>query len=112
MKVDRATRKAAELGVVFFLAAAVAQLGALLSGCGRKKCTTDADCPKNTACLQGKCVSLTGGPKPKGPNPFERRRPGKPDPGSVYRVDVDAKKHPTKGPADALVTLVEFSEFQ
>jgi protein-disulfide isomerase len=34
-----------------------------------------------------------------------------PDPKAVYKVPVD-KSSPVKGPADALVTIVEFSEFQ
>lgn len=83
-----------------------------MTGCGKKKCKSDAECPKDTACIHGKCVSLKGGPAPKGPNPFQRQRKGKPDPSKVYRVDVDPKMHPTRGPADALVTVVEFSEFQ
>ena len=38
----------------------------------------------------------------------QRRRP---DPNAVYKVPVDADD-PVKGPADALVTIVEFSDFQ
>ncbi len=45
---------------------------------------------------------------PKPQQPQQRRRP---DPNAVYKVPVDADD-PVKGPADALVTIVEFSEFQ
>lgn len=37
-------------------------------------------------------------------------RPGDPDPSVHYRVPIDER--PTKGPADALVTIVAFSDFQ
>jgi protein-disulfide isomerase len=46
-----------------------------------------------------------GGPGANAPTP----RP-QPDPNAVYRVPVG--NSPTRGPADALVTIVEFSEFQ
>lgn len=38
------------------------------------------------------------------------RRPGSPDPAAVYKVPVEDAH--AKGPADALVTIVEWSEFQ
>jgi protein-disulfide isomerase len=44
------------------------------------------------------------GQQPQGP------QPGKPDPASTYKVTVDDAV--TKGSADALVTLVEWSDFQ
>ncbi|HET6585644.1 MAG TPA: thioredoxin domain-containing protein [Nannocystaceae bacterium] len=39
-----------------------------------------------------------------------KRRPGEPDPAATYRVTVDDR--PALGPADALVTVVFFSDFQ
>jgi len=54
-------------------------------------------------------VSLKGGGG-SGLRPPGRRK--KPDPGKVYRWDVDVKKNPMVGAADALVTIVEVSEFQ
>lgn len=44
-------------------------------------------------------------PAPQGP------QPGKPDPAATYKVAV-APTDISKGPADALVTLVEWSDFQ
>ena len=42
--------------------------------------------------------------------PAPRRRPGSPDPSATYKVPVGEAY--TKGPADALVTIVEWSDFQ
>ena len=42
--------------------------------------------------------------------PKEQARPGRPDPDLSYAVPTDER--PSAGPADALVTIVEFSDFQ
>ncbi len=49
--------------------------------------------------------------KEKAEPPQQRQQPRRPDPNAVYKVPVDAND-PIKGPADALVTIVEFSDFQ
>jgi len=39
-------------------------------------------------------------------------RADQPDPDTIYRINVSLKKYPIRGPQDALVTIVEFSDFQ
>ncbi len=46
----------------------------------------------------------------KGAEPKPAVRPGRPDPDARYRVDVDSSH--SKGPADAKITVVIFSDFQ
>lgn len=85
--------------VLFFLSG--------LAGCADKKCKSDDDCPKGSACFQGECLSIEG----RGTihSPTRRKQPS---PDDVYRVDVDPAKHPMMGAQDGLVTIVEISEFQ
>ena len=56
-------------------------------------------------------ASLTKGGLTKAAPPKPKERPGQPDPKAVYKVPVDGTE-PTKGPKDALVTIVEFSDFE
>ena len=57
-----------------------------------------------------------GGPRPSAPSPrggdAAAQRPSRPqeDPKAVYKVPVDDS--PVKGPADALVTIIEISDFE
>jgi hypothetical protein len=63
--------------------------------------------------LEQKLATLpAGGPPGKGQPPGQAGpQPGKPDPAATYKVAV-APTDANKGPADALVTLVEWSDFQ
>lgn len=49
-------------------------------------------------------------PEPQQPNKAPEQAPQQPDPAAIYRVPVG--ESPVKGSANALVTIVEFSEFQ
>ena len=83
------------------------------TGCGKKTCKTDNDCKgDNTACIQGKCVDIAKRTGPTVQPPPSADRPGQPDPGTTYLVPFDPAKNPVRGPKDALVTIVEFSDFQ
>jgi protein-disulfide isomerase len=56
-------------------------------------------------------AKIAGAPSPGMPGPAARpTRPGRPDPGKKY--DVDIGKAPTKGPDSAKVKIVEWSDFQ
>lgn len=48
--------------------------------------------------------------RPKPSQPQDAPKPSQPDPAAVYRVPVD--KEPQRGPEDALVTIVEVSDFE
>ncbi|MCX4243235.1 hypothetical protein [Paraliomyxa miuraensis] len=48
---------------------------------------------------------------PRGKQPPQGQRPGQPDPAATYKVAV-APTDQSKGPADAKVTVVEWSDFQ
>jgi len=57
-------------------------------------------------------TALTGGGRPNAPPTAAAQRPARPqeDPRAVYRVPLDDS--PTRGPANALVTIVESSDFE
>ncbi len=57
--------------------------------------------------LQGS-IAARGGAAPSAPAPPSRRRG--PDPNKVYTLA--SAGAPSKGPADAKITVVEFSDFQ
>ncbi len=83
------------------------------SACGKKTCKTDKDCKgDDTACIQGKCVDLSKRSGPTVQIPQATQGPAEPDPGTTYKVLFDPTKNPVRGPKDALVTIVEFSDFQ
>jgi len=63
--------------------------------------------------IETKIANLpAGGAAPGKAQPGQQGpQPGKPDPAATYKVAV-APTDSSKGPADALVTLVEWSDFQ
>ncbi len=60
------------------------------------------------AAIQSDLTTLKNQPAQAAAEPSKRRRG--PDPNKVYEVSVGSS--PSKGPADAAVTIVEFSDFQ
>ncbi len=85
-----------------------------MTACDKKKCKTDADCQgegkgSNKICYEGRCVSLKGESGKASASPSGRRVV---DPNVTFKVLVDLKKNPSKGPAAAPVTVVEFSDYQ
>ncbi len=86
----------------------------MVVACGDKKCKTDEDCRSgdkdgNKICYEGRCVSLKG-ESGKAAAPRGGRR--EVDPNATFKVLVDLKKNPSKGPAAAPVTVVELSDYQ
>jgi hypothetical protein len=62
--------------------------------------------------LEAKIANMpAGAPAAPGKQAQQGPQPGKPDPAATYKVAV-APTDSNKGPADALVTLVEWSDFQ
>lgn len=62
--------------------------------------------------LETKISNMPAAPAPGGKQAGPQGpQPGKPDPAATYKVAV-APTDSSKGPADALVTLVEWSDFQ
>ncbi len=88
-------------------------LSVALPGCAKKTCKTDSDCKgDDTACIQGKCVDISKRSGPTVQTAPAPERPPEPNPATTYKVPFDPKKNPVRGPKDALVTIVEFSDFQ
>ena len=56
-------------------------------------------------------AALTAGGLAKAAPPKPRERPGQPDPKAIYKVPLSGDE-PQKGPDDALVTIVEISDFE
>ncbi len=56
-------------------------------------------------------VTKAGLTKAAAPEAKPAQQPGQPDPKAVYKVPLQGNE-PQKGPADALVTIVEFSDFE
>jgi len=87
--------------------------GVTAAACGEKKCKTDEDCRSDKdgskICYEGRCVSLKGESGKAAPAAGGRRQV---DPKATFKVLVDLKKNPCKGPVAAPVTVVEFSDYQ
>ncbi|MEM8608120.1 MAG: thioredoxin domain-containing protein [Myxococcota bacterium] len=56
-------------------------------------------------------ATLTKNGLEKAAPPKPQQRPGQPDPSAVYKVPLQGDE-PQKGPDDALITIVEFSDFE
>jgi protein-disulfide isomerase len=98
---------------ISFMAAIGWAASLLIAGCSDRKCKSDEDCREGgkapgRICYEGKCVSLEGG-SGKAPVDNSRRTI---DPNAVFKVPVDVKASPIKGPTHAPVTIVELSDFE
>ena len=90
--------------VVFVLTAMV-----MMGGCGATPQDVE-ELKKNQKDILAKLEALTADVKAAAARPAAPAAPGQPDPNKIYALSVGGS--PVKGPADAKVKIIEFSDYQ